>query len=179
MEMQAAQKYEKIWNRFLKILESEAGLTSQAEVARKLGVNTGQVSKWISGYSCGANLKTFLSVLDTFKVPYQQVFIDEPIEYIQNRSHEVNLKESLPEAFDKALAKELEEALLDAEMTERDISMRTNISRNTLRDILNGDRAILARHLQEICAAIDHNPKILLNRAARKSKDTQQTRKSA
>lgn len=149
------------------------------ELADRLGVNRGQISKWVSGYSTGANVKTFLAVLDTLHVPYQQIFIDEPTEYIQTRGNEEAIQEALPKAFDEALAKELREALLDAEMTERDLFMRTSIKRDTLKDILEGKRAILAKYLHEICLALDHNPKILLNRAARKIKDTQQTRKSA
>lgn len=177
--MQASQKYEHIWKRFIKVLESEVWHTSQTEVARKLGVNRGQISKWISGYSSGANIKTFLGVLDKFNVPYQEIFIEEPTQFLKKRESEERLLETLPKAFDKALAKELKEALVDADVSEKTVSSLTKISRENLTEILNGKKALLARQLHQICTAIDHNPKIILNRAARISKEEKQTLKSA
>ncbi|GFM38289.1 helix-turn-helix domain-containing protein [Desulfovibrio psychrotolerans] len=66
-------QFDYIWNSFLKRVEAEIDRTSQADVARRLGVNRGQVSKWLSGLQVGGNLKTFLTHLEKLEIPLNQL----------------------------------------------------------------------------------------------------------
>lgn len=62
--------FDQVWSTFLQRLQEEINATSQADVARRLGVNRGQISKWLSKQQIGGNLKTFLSYAEQLQLDF-------------------------------------------------------------------------------------------------------------
>lgn len=65
------EKFNALWGKFIEAISAEVKKTSQADVARRLGVNPGQVSKWLSGLSDNASLKHFLAHIDALHIPLE------------------------------------------------------------------------------------------------------------
>ena len=70
-----ANQFEQIWQNFLYRLEEEIERSSQADVARRLGVNRGQISKWLSGLQVGGNLKTFVTHVNKLGIPLESLLL--------------------------------------------------------------------------------------------------------
>lgn len=71
--------FKQIWDEFLRLLIREINHSSQADVARRLGVNRGQVSKWLSGMQVGGNLKTFITHAQRLGFDWTKVVNGEPV----------------------------------------------------------------------------------------------------
>ena len=70
---QSMEKFNALWGKFVEAISVEVKKTSQADVARRLGVNPGQVSKWLSGLSDNASLKHFLAHLEALHIPLESL----------------------------------------------------------------------------------------------------------
>lgn len=132
--------FNQIWAEFLRKLQEEIDATSQADVARRLGVNRGQVSKWLSGLQIGGNLKTFISHSERLGIDWGRVV------------HGTPQSQSTP--FDDALLETLHSTMKVLGVEEEDIMYA------------NRTAPLTTRELYEVCKTVGVEPSVVLKRAA-------------
>lgn len=159
-------QFDYIWKRFLTLLESEISRTSQADVARRLGVNRGQVSKWLSGLQVGGNLKTFVAHLENLGVPLSYVVNSSSEEFTQSLPNQW-----VPSEFEKNIAHTLNSGAKVLGKKTKDICAQAFQNSNAevvkhVEAMLKGKKRIDIEDFYKLCKAIRLSPEDVLNRAA-------------
>lgn len=155
-------QFEDIWGKFLTHLEDEISRSSQADVARRLGVNRGQVSKWLSGLQVGGNLKTFITHVNRLGLNWDEL---TPLHSAPVNSFDKSLTHVLLDVM-KALGKD-QKAILDNKAV-------SDISPSLLDALFQGKGSFSAYTLYKICKAIGVSPGTVMDRASQLIEATEQ-----
>lgn len=159
-------QFDQLWKKFLDKLEIEISNSSQADVARRLGVNRGQVSKWLSGLQVGGNLKTFMSHLEKLNTSIESL---------------LDLQEPQTSQYDKAIAATLRSTANIMGLSYPVIAKVAQIQPSETAHYLDGIRPIPLEHFNDLCKAIGVSPDRALERAKELStpKESMQFKNSA
>lgn len=77
--MRLSARFDKLWELFIEKIRSEvktAGRGGSAAIARRLGVSSGTVTKWLDRTIKSAKIDDFLRYMDALNISLEDVFVD-------------------------------------------------------------------------------------------------------